>query len=120
MINSFEKLEVFRKAHQLTLEVYKISKTFPDIEKFRLTDQLCRSVASVPANIVEGNSRKTKKEFVQFLYQAKGSLAETQYHLLLAKDLKFISMESYSSLIKNTEEVSKLLSGLLRYLKSAL
>lgn len=99
MINKFDELKVLTASHLLTLEIYKATKGFPTEERFRLTDQLCRSASSVPANIAEGNSRKSKKEFIQFLYQAKGSLSETQYHLLLAKDLKLIDQDLFNELI---------------------
>jgi len=67
---------------------------------------------------VEGNERKSKKEYIQFLYTSKGSLAETRYHLLLAKDLEYISEEKYNSLISNAVEISKMLSALIKYLRS--
>lgn len=118
MINNFEKLKVLEVAHKFTLEIYKLSKTFPIDEKFRLTDQICRSSSSVPANIVEGNCRKTKKEFIQFLFQAKGSLSETQYHLLLAKDLKLINQNIFDNLIIQSDEIGRMLSGLIQYLRS--
>ena len=83
-----------------------------------MIDQICRSVSSVPANIVEGNSRKTTNEFAQFLYQAKGSLSETQYHLLLAKDLKIIDEKVFNELILESDEIGKMISGLITFLKS--
>jgi len=118
MINNFDKLKVLEFAHKFTLEIYKLSKNFPSDERFRLTDQICRSSSSVPANIVEGSCRKTKKEYIQFLYQAKGSLAETQYHLLLAKDLKLINQDIFENLISKSDEIGRMLSGLVLYLRS--
>jgi four helix bundle protein len=120
MINKQEKLIVLEKAHELTVKIYKLTASFPKTEQFRLVDQLCRSMSSVPANIAEGNSRQTKKEFIQFLYQAKGSLAETQYHLRLAKDLKYITEKDYINLIGQCDEVGRLISGLLNYLRSTI
>ncbi len=99
MINKQENLIVLEKAHILTVKIYKLTEKFPPVEKFRLIDQLCRSMSSVPANIAEGNARQSNKEFIQFLYQAKGSLAETQYHLRLAKDLNYIKISEYDQLI---------------------
>lgn len=118
MINRQNKLVVLDKAHSLTLKIYQITSKFPKTESFRLTDQICRSASSVPANIAEGNSRQTKKEFIQFLYQAKGSLAETQYHLLLARDLGYIDTDIYQTLIIESDEIGRQISGLLRYLRS--
>lgn len=116
--NSFENLEVWKVSHELTIQVYRLTKTFPIEERFRLVDQLCRSASSVPANIVEGNSRGHKKEHIQYLYQARGSLEETKYHLLLAKDLKYLNTAEYVKLIDLCEKTGRLLSGLLKYLIS--
>ena len=120
VINKQEKLIVLEKAHELTVKIYKLTASFPKTEQFRLVDQLCRSMSSVPANIAEGNSRQMKKEFIQFLYQAKGSLAETEYHLRLAKDLKYITEIDYNNLIEQCDEVGRLISGLINYLRSTI
>jgi len=119
MENRFEKLTVWQKAHELVIKIYKITKKFPAEEKFRLVDQLCRSASSVPANIVEGNARRHKKEYLQFLNTASSSLEETRYHLLLAKDLDYLSALQYIELIKLTNDVGRLISGLTRSLKSS-
>ena len=118
MISKHSDLRVVEKAHRLVLGIYKLSKSFPREERYRLVDQLCRSAASVPANIVEGNSRQTNKEFVQFLYQAKGSLAETQYHLLLARDFGYLHADVYRELIVDANSVGKMISGLISYKRS--
>ena len=118
MINQFDKLQVFQQSHKFVLEVYKITKAFPQNEKYHLVDQICRSASSVPANIVEGNSRQSKKEYIQFLYQAKGSMTETQYHLLLAKDLGYIEKIIFDNLINQGDEIGKMISGLIKYLKT--
>ncbi len=96
--NKFEELECWKEAHRLVVQVYKITKKFPSDEKFRLVDQVCRSASSIAANIVEGNARNHKKEYLQFLYLAKGSLEETKYHLLLARDLGYIIHKEYNYL----------------------
>ena len=72
-VNTFKDLIVWEKSHQLTLEIYKTSLKFPSDEKYGLISQMRRAAYSVPANIVEGHSRKSKKEFIQFLNIAKGS-----------------------------------------------
>jgi len=118
MENRFEKLEVWQHAHQLVLGIYKATNEFPREERFRLGDQLRRSAASVPTNIVEGNSRAHKKEFIQFLYLAKGSLEETKYHLLLAKDLGYLAEDLYDELQDECNKIGKMLSGLIRHLRS--
>jgi four helix bundle protein len=83
-------LEVWKRAHELVLSIYQIIARFPDSEKYALSDQLKRAAYSVPANIVEGHSRKTSKEFLQFLYQARGSLEELRYFIFLSKDVNYI------------------------------
>ena len=118
MDNRFENLEVWKKAHLFTLNVYKLSRKFPAEEKYSLCDQLKRSASSVPTNIVEGNERQSKKEFVQFLFTAKASLAETKYHLLLAKDLGYVPEDNYTQIIEQANEVGKMINGLISYLKS--
>jgi four helix bundle protein len=115
--NRFENLEVWQKAHSYTLGVYKLTKSFPKEEKYSLTDQLRRSASSVTTNIVEGNERRSKKEFIQFLYTSKASLAESLYQLLLSKDLNYISDHVYLSLYQQGSEVGKMINGLITYLK---
>ncbi len=119
-MNSWRDLEVWRKAHALVLEIYKFATRFPSQERFRLADQLCRSAISVPANIVEGHARQTTKEYLQFLYNARGSVEETRYHLLLARDLGYLDPERYAELETQYEEVSKMLNALIQSLKERL
>jgi len=116
-MESWRELKVWQKAHALVLEIYKLTARFPNDERFRLKDQLCRAATSVPANIVEGQSRQTTKEYVHFLYNARGSLEETRYHLLLAKDLGLIDPVTYGRLAEDYEMVSKMLNGLIQSLK---
>ena len=116
--NRFEKLEVWKEAHELALGVYRSTRRFPNDERFRLADQLRRSASSVPTNVVEGNARRYRKEYLRFLYIARGSLDETKYHLLLARDLGYLNDEEYEGLVKQCNKVGRLLSGLIRYLKS--
>lgn len=117
MKNGFEELEVWKKAHQLTLDVYKLTDSFPFKERNRLSDQLCRASSSVAANIVEGRGRKTIKEYIQFLYISRGSLEETKYHLLLSKDLGYISIDRYNCFMESCIEIGKMLNGLIKSLE---
>lgn len=110
-------LEVWQRAHVLVLKIYKRAATFPPEERFRLANQLCRAAISVPANIVEGQSRQTTKEYLQFLYNARGSVEETRYHLLLAKDLGYLKEDDYNALETEYEIVSKMLNRLIQSLK---
>ena len=116
MSNNFEDLKVWQKSHDLVLGIYKATKDFPSHEKYRLTDQVCRSASSVAANIVEGNSRKHPKEFLQFINTAYASLEETKYHLLLARDLGYLKPKDYEGLIDKATEINKMLNSLRKYL----
>lgn len=104
----------------MTLKVYKATQAFPQKERYRLTDQLCRSASSVPANIAEGTGRNTLKEYVQFLYTARGSIEETKYHLILAKDLGYLPLSDFNDLMEGYNEVGKMLNGLINSLKERL
>jgi len=116
-VDNWKELKVWQKAHSLVIEIYKLTARFPNAERFRLTDQLCRAAASVAANIVEGQSRQTTKEYVQFLYNARGSLEETRYHLLLAKDLELVDSDTYARLETDYKAVSKMLNALIQSIK---
>ncbi|SDS27042.1 four helix bundle protein [Polaribacter sp. KT25b] len=111
------KLEVWKLAHQLTLEVYVVSKKFPSSELYGLTSQVRRSSSSVPTNIIEGQGRQYKKEFIQFLYIAKGSLEEANYQLFLARDLSYISNEEYNELNTLCTRIKMMLYKLIKSLK---
>ncbi len=116
-IQSWHDLLVWQKAHAATLEVYRITKAFPADERYRLTDQLCRAASSVPTNIAEGKGRGSLAEFCQFLIIARGSIEETRYLLLLAKDLGLLPPEAHAELEAKYTEVSKMTNALLRSLK---
>ena len=113
-IESWKDLEVWKLSHALVLQVYKITKNFPADERFRLTDQLTRSAASVPTNIAEGKGRNALKEYLYFLSIAKGSVEETKYLLLLSKDLGYVSPALFAELSDGYDQVSKMLTGLAR------
>lgn len=116
-MNSFEELKVWQEAHKLVIKIYKITNGFPREERYRLTSQLCRSAASAPANIAEGQARQTTKEYLQFLYTARGSIAETKYHLILTRDLGYIEDSVYNEIIKSYNKVGKMLNALINSLK---
>lgn len=114
LTNMHSNLEVWKLSHQLTLEVYKISNSFPKSEQFGLVSQVRRSVSSVPTNIVEGQARQYKKEFIQFLYIAKASLEETNYHLYLAKDLDYLTESEYRTLEEMCTRIKMMLFKLIK------
>lgn len=114
----YHNILVWKKAHEFTLQIYLITKKFPKDELFGIVSQMRRASSSVPANIVEGNARRSSKEYAQFLVQARGSLSETQYFLELSKDLQYISVIEYETLINLSIEVAKMLNSLLTKIKS--
>jgi len=108
---SFEDLVVWQKAHEFVLAVYRYSEVFPNNEIYGLTSQLRRAAVSIPANIAEGFKKRTRPDKAKFMNIAQGSLEESRYYLILAKDLGY----GDSSVIKDQlEEVSKLLEAYLR------
>ena len=111
MAHTFKNIKVWQKAHQLVLEIYRTTAIFPGYERYGLTSQLRRSVASVATNIVEGHKRRTDRDFVHFLNMADSSLEETKYHLLLAYDLKYIGEPSYKHISLLSDEVGRMLFG---------
>lgn len=118
MGHTFRNIKVWEKAHEMVLEVYKISKIFPNSEKYGLTTQLRRSAASVATNIVEGYKRKSDKDFSHFLNMADSSLEEAKYHLLLACDLAYLDKANYEKLLKIADEVGRMLYGFQKKLKA--
>lgn len=113
----WKELEVWEKSHKLVKEVYKITAKFPDEELYGLTSQIKRASVSVPTNLVEGFSRNTTKEYIQFLFNSRGSLEEVRYLLFLSQDLGHITKGVYDTLEKQCEEISKMLNALISSLK---
>jgi len=105
---SFTDLVVWQKSHQLVLEVYRISKDFPNTEVYGLSAQLRRAAVSVAANIAEGFRKRGKLDKVRFLNMAEGSIEECRYYLILAEDLKYCPT---AGLLERIEEISKLLNS---------
>ena len=116
-MKTYEKIIAWQLAHRLVLEVYRLTATFPSIEQFGLTSQLRRAAVSIAANIVEGRARNTSKDFLNFLHIARASLEECEYHLLLAKDLAYISIADYDAIDSHCNELSATLNGLIRGIK---
>ena len=112
-----EELEVFKLSHEFVLEIYKLVKTFPPEERFRLVDQLIRAAYSIPSNICEGNSRNTTKDYLNFLFMSRGSANESKYFLMLAKDLSYIEQKEYLYLNDKIELIIKMLNALIKSLK---
>lgn len=118
MVKSFRDLIVWQKSYHLCLLVYKTTKDFPKSEEFGLTAQLRRSSVSVPSNIAEGYNRKNRKEYIQFLYIAHGSLGELQTQLLIAYDIGYCPETKFKEMYGLSEEVGKMLRSLIESLGS--
>lgn len=113
-IKKFYELDAWKKGHELVLEIYKLTKDFPKEEIYGIVSQLRRASSSITANIAEGFARYHFKDKVRFYYQARGSVAEVQNFLLLAKDLEFIDLETCKKKGEKANEVSQLINGLIR------
>ena len=109
-------LDVYKKSIDFVTDIYKLTKKFPDEERFALTSQLRRAATSIPSNIAEGSARNSKKELKQFLYIALGSLAESETQLIIASKIGYIN--SNDTIFKKVEEVRRPLFGLINYAES--
>jgi four helix bundle protein len=105
---TFEDLLVWQKAHQFVLSVYRLSRTFPKSETYGLSSQFRRAAVSIAANIAEGFRKRGKADKLRFFNIAQGSIEESRYYLILAKDLEYGNVSDLSRLL---EEVSKLLEA---------
>jgi four helix bundle protein len=117
-MQAFRNLKVWEKAHILTLDIYKSSRTFPREETYGLTSQMRRSSASIGANLAEGCCRKGDGDFGRFVQIAVGSASELEYHLLLARDLNLLKGPEYQRLAEATIEVKRMLTSLLHRLRA--
>ncbi len=115
----FHELVIWQRSHLLALGIYKETRKFPNTEQFGLTSQLQRAAVSVPSNIAEGFGRDSNKDFYRFLVIARGSIAEVQAQLLIARDLEFLSSEGYDSLYVETIEIHKMLNRFMKSLKTS-
>ena len=116
----YKKLKVWQEAHKLTVMVYKETRKFPKEELFSLTNQIRRAAVSVPANIVEGQARGSKKLFRQFLNIANGSLVEVEYYLELSKELSYLTGRQFDELDQQRLLVGRMLNGLAKSVRKNL
>ena len=114
-IKTHKDLDVWTKSMDLVEGVYCLTKSFPDSEKYGLTNQIRRCAVSISSNIAEGAARNTDKEFVQFCYIALGSLSELETQLLIAERLKY---NQNIDILDKVVEIRRMLLGLIKYLKS--
>ena len=112
-MRNYRDLQTWNKAHNLTLELYKLSRYFPKEEIYGLTSQLRRAASSIGANLAEGCGRQSNPEFARFVRISMGSASELDYHLLLSRDLGFLENTTYDRVSKGLTEVRKMLASLL-------
>jgi four helix bundle protein len=108
----FTDLMVWQRSHALVLNVYRLTTSFPPHEKYGLTSQLRRAVLSVPTNIAEGSKREANREYARFLNIAEGSLAETEYLLMVSRDLGYLPVAMTKPVLAEAAEIARMLHGL--------
>ncbi len=116
-MRDYRKIFAWKLADDLTVAVYERTRAFPANEQYGITSQLRRAAYSVPANIAEGSSRESQKDYLHFLHIARGSLSETQYFLHLSHRLGFISDVFYTEIDSQVSETFKTLHGLIQAVK---
>lgn len=110
-----KELDVWNVSVDFVVQVYEVTKNFPKDELYGLTNQIRRAVVSIPSNIAEGAGRNSRKEFVQFLHIALGSLAEVETQLVIAERLGYL--KDVGKFFERVQAIRKMLVGLIRYLK---
>ncbi|WP_294325480.1 four helix bundle protein [uncultured Chryseobacterium sp.] len=114
---NFKDLLVWQKSIDFVTEVYRTTEAFPKNEFYGLMSQIRRAAVSIPSNIAEGNSRRSKPDYLQFLKISRGSCAEVETQLIISKNLKFLNEEDYLKLNQEIIEITKMLNGLINYLQ---
>jgi len=113
MGKSYRDLIAWQKAMKLVSQIYDDTERFPDRERFGLTSQIRRAAVSIPCNIAEGQGRRTKREFHQFLGNARGSVMEVETQVLIALDRKFLDSKKSEVLLEVLAEIGRILNGLM-------
>jgi four helix bundle protein len=117
-MQNFKNLKVWRDAHAFTLSIYRITKGFPKEEIYGLTKQLRRASSSIPANIAEGCGKSFKLDFARILEISLGSANETDYFMLLAKDLEYLSQENYGDAANQINRIKAMLINLIHKVRN--
>ena len=111
-MHKFRELEIWKRAIDLTVDIYALSKNFPEDEKFGLTSQIKRAAVSVPSNIAEGAGRNSDKEFNQFLGISTGSIFEVETQLIIAERLNFLSSDQVEEVLNKSNELVRMRKSL--------
>jgi four helix bundle protein len=111
-VQRFTELKVWERSHLLVLELYRLTAGFPPDERYGLVSQLRRAAVSVPNNIAEGSKRDSNPEYARFLNIAEGSLTETEYLLMLSRDLGYLPTEKAKALLLEVDAIARMLSAL--------
>ena len=117
MLRNYKDLKVWQKSFGACLDVYRVTGSFPADERFGLTAQLRRAAVSVPSNIAEGYARDTTPDYLRHLWIARGSLAETETQLMLAREMALADRQDLEILLGSVAEIERMLSALIRSLK---
>jgi four helix bundle protein len=117
-LQTHKDLKVWQESKMLVKEIYSLTSGFPKEEIYSLTAQIKRAAISIPSNIAEGAARDSNKEYVRFLYIALGSAAELDTQLINASDLGFINEQNFTEVSEKLENISKMLSGLIKHRQS--
>ena len=118
LMGNFKKLAVWQKAYVLSLAVYRETKEFPGSERYGMTAQLRSAALSVPSNIAEGCARRGDGDLIRFLNIARGSIGEVECQLMLSRDLGYLNPAAWAELNDSSEEISRMLGGLINSLRS--
>jgi four helix bundle protein len=113
-VRDYTKIKAWQLADDLTVAVYSRTRLFPKDEAYGMTNQIRRAAYSVPANIVEGSARESKKDYLHFLYIARGSLSEVQYFIHLARRLGYLQESDHAALMAQAKETLACLHGLVK------
>ncbi|WP_240321052.1 four helix bundle protein [Kordia sp. SMS9] len=119
-MHNFKKLNIWIDGMEIVSETYKLTKTFPDNEKFGLTSQMNRCAVSIPSNIAEGTSKSSDKHFNKYLEDSLGSAFELETQLIIAYREKYLTEEKYNILIKKINQLQKMISGFKSRLSKSL
>lgn len=119
MADAYRDLIAWQKSTALALQVYRSTQTFPKNEVYGLTSQMRRAAVSIASNIAEGKGRYSRKEFVQFLYRARGSLLELETQLFIARELLYLDTVAAKQIETQTAELGRILNGLTKSIRES-